>query len=644
MGAQQGEDITAPLDLGGERLLLADGVELLGRYKGSGFKETPYLVKRGDGQVIQVTELIYRVATCLAAEYHLHQVASRVSIEFGRTVSVENVAYLVNQKLRPAGLILSPGTEPGAGTDGNGNGEGGNGTNAEAGPRSPRADAILSLRMRVPLVPARLHGTVTRLLLPLFRAPVIALGLAGLVAMNAWLAVDQRDELAAGVRDIIYQPLLVLLVTGLTLVAGAFHETGHATAARYGGATPGAMGAGVYLVWPVFYTDVTDSYRLSRRGRLRTDLGGVYFNVLFTLAAAGLYLATGFRPLLVYLVLAQVETLRQFLPFVRLDGYYVVSDLAGVPNLFTYMQPVLATLFKRRDPEVLKAARAKLDELTPRARKIITAWVAITAPVLLANVVVLVVLLPRLAGAALGSAGSQLRQITGADGFDPLTAANGLVGMFLLGIPVLGMSYIAVRLVEKVVAATRTIWRSRPQAAAIVTTVASALAAWQLGFVWPDAFASALLQAQQATVTEVAAPSGGDAGTELATGPAADDRDDDGDLEREDGAIDGVGEPGASPSVTGDLVTNRPTTVPPVPATSSPLAPVMTGASSGSAGAAGGPAPSAPGPPQPHPGDRGDDGDPLPRPRPTTPPSPPTTASPNLVGDLLEAIFAPPQP
>ena len=30
--------------------------------------------------------------------------------------------------------------------------------------------------------------------------------------------------------------------------------------------TPGAMGAGLYLFWPAFYTDVTDSYRLGRGG------------------------------------------------------------------------------------------------------------------------------------------------------------------------------------------------------------------------------------------------------------------------------------------------------------------------------------------------------------------------------------------
>jgi putative peptide zinc metalloprotease protein len=41
---------------------LADGVELLGEYKGSGYSQPPSLVRRADGQVIQVSALLYRVA------------------------------------------------------------------------------------------------------------------------------------------------------------------------------------------------------------------------------------------------------------------------------------------------------------------------------------------------------------------------------------------------------------------------------------------------------------------------------------------------------------------------------------------------------------------------------------------------------
>ena len=44
---------------------------------------------------------------------------------------------------------------------------------------------------------------------------------------------------------------------------------------------------GLYMVWPAFYTDVTDSYRLPRRDRLRVDLGGLYFNAIVAVVDAG---------------------------------------------------------------------------------------------------------------------------------------------------------------------------------------------------------------------------------------------------------------------------------------------------------------------------------------------------------------------
>ena len=47
------------------------------------------------------------------------------------------------------------------------------------------------------------------------------------------------------------------------------------------------MGVGIYIVWPAFYTDITDAYRLGKGGRLRADLGGMYFNAIFALAVGG---------------------------------------------------------------------------------------------------------------------------------------------------------------------------------------------------------------------------------------------------------------------------------------------------------------------------------------------------------------------
>ena len=41
---------------------LAEGVELLGEYQGSGYSQPPSLVRRADGQVIQMSPLLYQVA------------------------------------------------------------------------------------------------------------------------------------------------------------------------------------------------------------------------------------------------------------------------------------------------------------------------------------------------------------------------------------------------------------------------------------------------------------------------------------------------------------------------------------------------------------------------------------------------------
>ena len=66
------------------------------------------------------------------------------------------------------------------------------------------------------------------------------------------------------------------------------------------------------------------------------------------LGLAGVYALTGFEPLLLIAFLLQIEVVHQMLPFLRLDGYYVVSDLVGVPDLFKRTGPVLRSMIPGR--------------------------------------------------------------------------------------------------------------------------------------------------------------------------------------------------------------------------------------------------------------------------------------------------------
>ena len=161
--------------------------------------------------------------------------------------------------------------------------------------------------------------------------------IVSVAALDFWIFT--MHGLVAAFRQVLNDPVDLLLVAGLSVASALFHECGHAAGCRYGGARPGRIGAGIYLVWPAFFTNVTDSYRLSRAGRLRTDLGGLYFNMIFMLVLAACYAATSAEILLLVIALTHLEMLEQLLPFVRFDGYFILSDLVGVPDLFARVPP-----------------------------------------------------------------------------------------------------------------------------------------------------------------------------------------------------------------------------------------------------------------------------------------------------------------
>jgi len=354
---------------------LAEGTELLGRYENSGYETPKYLVRRSDGQVMQLPELLYRVAESLDGR-PAGQVAADLSARLEQDLTAEQVLYLADERLRPVGLVTPDATDV---------------EDAGAAADPVRADPLLSLRYRVGLVPDRVSWRIAGLFRALFLRPVWVAAMAAFLALDiAVLAPGNLiGRLTAGATSLIHQPALTLALLGLVLLSGAFHECGHVTACRFGGGRPGAMGVGIYLVWPAFYSTVTDAYRLNRVGRLRTDLGGVYFNALSMVAVGLAYLGTGQEWLLVALFAMHLETAQQFLPMLRFDGYYMLADLVGVPDLFTFVGPVAKSLVPgRRD-------QPRLQGLRPRARRLIILWVAIAVPVIAYYLVVLLLVLPR---------------------------------------------------------------------------------------------------------------------------------------------------------------------------------------------------------------------------------------------------------
>ena len=47
------------------------------------------------------------------------------------------------------------------------------------------------------------------------------------------------------------------------------------------------------------------------------------------------------------IAVTHLEMLEQLLPFVRFDGYFILSDLAGVPDLFARVVPIVRSAVSR---------------------------------------------------------------------------------------------------------------------------------------------------------------------------------------------------------------------------------------------------------------------------------------------------------
>jgi putative peptide zinc metalloprotease protein len=457
----------------GQRIRLAEGVELLGSSEGSGYVEEHHLARTSAGRVVQLTELLFLVADAAGRDGETDEhIATEVSAAYGKTVSADNVRQLA-AKLRPLGVLAeADGSEPDV----------------------PEADPLLALKLRSTLLGPRGVHRLTLPLRPLFFLPVVAAAMAGLVALDLWLFL--AHGLAQGLRQSMEKPALFLLAFGLVVVSAAFHECGHATACAVGGGKPGRMGAGIYLAWPAFYTDVTDAYRLDRKARLRTDLGGVYFSCLLVLGLGGIYAFTGFEPLLLIAFLMQIEVVHQMLPFLRLDGYYVVSDLVGVPDLFRRTGPILKSMVPGRAPE------PSVLELKRWVRNVVRIWVLVVVPVLLFNVGMILLNFPRMVSTAWNSGATLIAGITYAGA---ATVAIDVIQLVFLVIPIAGLGYTFVKLFGQL---GRKGWTasagSSPRRLGFVVASAVVLGSLAVAW-WPDARYTPYRQGETGTIESQAA-------------------------------------------------------------------------------------------------------------------------------------------
>lgn len=147
------------------------------------------------------------------------------------------------------------------------------------------------------------------------------------VMFYLWILPPQRMHL----HDFTGSTFSIVML--LSLLGAFVHETGHASALVSSGCTQTEIGFGLYIYYPVLYTDVSEAWKLSRQRRALIDVGGVYFQSVFQLLLLGLFFINGSTVFIYFFLFNDLIMFRTMNPFLRMDGYWLVADLFGIFNL-----------------------------------------------------------------------------------------------------------------------------------------------------------------------------------------------------------------------------------------------------------------------------------------------------------------------
>mgnify|MGYP003454602372 FL=1 len=194
------------------------------------------------------------------------------------------------------------------------------------------------LFIKIPLIhPHRfLHATLP-LVAPLYTP--MAAWLFGMIGATGLFLVGQQWDTFLSTFLHFFTWSGALMYGAVFCAVKVVHELGHAyTATRFGCRVP-TIGVALMVMMPVLYSDISDAYRLSSR-RKRLWIAGAGVVAELGLAAVAT-LVWGFLPdgairsvVFVAATTSWVMSLAVNLnPFMRFDGYYLLADGLGIPNL-----------------------------------------------------------------------------------------------------------------------------------------------------------------------------------------------------------------------------------------------------------------------------------------------------------------------
>lgn len=296
-----------------ERYALAPGCRVYPLDVGS--RDRRFLIETGDRRW-QVSAAAAAVVDSLGAgALSASELAGMLEVRLGHPVRLNAVAEQLESVLVPFGIVQRHDQ-----------------LSAPAASETVKHRRYRILTFRRTLVRAPTLQVVADRLTWLFSPKGLSLGLPCLVMLGLLSLLASHQE-----ASVTWQLAWLLRPDAVLLaVAGTFmHELGHAVACRYYGCRHGALGFGLYMTFPVLYMELDEAWRLQRMQRAVVDAGGLYFQALYVLVLLPVValLPATWPAIAGCVALTGASMLFNANPLLRFDGYWLLSDLTGMPNL-----------------------------------------------------------------------------------------------------------------------------------------------------------------------------------------------------------------------------------------------------------------------------------------------------------------------
>lgn len=154
-----------------------------------------------------------------------------------------------------------------------------------------------------------------------------------------------KPQISKNIIDWIILYILILFVLLL-------HEFGHSISAKKFNVNIKELGFGIYSIFPVFYVNLGEAWKLNVKKRTIINLSGIYIQLLIGVILLILNLTFNNNFIVLGLYHANLTVIiLNFNPFFKFDGYWVVSDLLNENNLMKKSNTILKKIITLQNPK-----------------------------------------------------------------------------------------------------------------------------------------------------------------------------------------------------------------------------------------------------------------------------------------------------